>query len=97
MTQPSARTRALELAADYAVQAPSVHNTQPWRLELECDHLLIRADRSRRLSALDPRGRELVQSVDLVWPSRRVAVFLAVLALKRQRVASEANLRVMLL
>jgi nitroreductase len=74
MTQPSARTRALELAADYAVQAPSVHNTQPWRLELECDHLLIRADRSRRLSALDPRGRELVQSVGAALFNVRVAL-----------------------
>jgi len=57
MPQPSARSRALELAADFAVQAPSGYSTLPWRLDREPDRLLIRADRSRGLTALDPGGR----------------------------------------
>ena len=41
------RSRALEEAADLAMQAPSVHNTQPWVIELQRDRLVLRADRSR--------------------------------------------------
>ena len=62
VTGSSAAT-ALERGAGLAVLAPSVHNTQPWLLELHPDRLVVRADRSRQLTALDPTGRELVQSV----------------------------------
>jgi hypothetical protein len=75
MPQPFPRRQALELAADFAVQAPSVHNTQPWRIELQPeDRVLIRADRSRRLAAVDPRGRELVVSVGAALFNVRVAM-----------------------
>ena len=74
MPQPSARSRALELAADFAVQAPSGYSTLPWRLDREPDRLLIRADRSRGLTALDPGGRELVQSVGAAVFNVRVAL-----------------------
>ena len=68
------RSRALEEAADLAVQAPSVHNTQPWRIELQPDRLVLRADRGRQLTALDPLGRELVQSVGAALFNVRVAL-----------------------
>jgi hypothetical protein len=42
--------------------APSVHNTQPWTWRGEGDHIEVRADRSRGLPVLDPRGRELTIS-----------------------------------
>jgi hypothetical protein len=58
-----ARTRALEHAAHYAVQAPSVHNTRPWRIDIHPGRMDIRPDRSRQLIAFDPKGRELVESV----------------------------------
>lgn len=64
----------LEDAADLAVLAPSVHNTQPWRLVLRDDGLEFHADRGRQLTALDPRGRELVQSVGAALLNARVAV-----------------------
>jgi nitroreductase len=66
--------RALEHAAELAVLAPSVHNTQPWRLELQPDRLLVRADRSRQVTAMDPTGRELVLSVGAALFNARVAL-----------------------
>jgi nitroreductase len=68
------RSRALEQAADLAMQAPSVHNTQPWMIELRPDRLVLRADRSRQLTALDPLGRELVISVGAALLNARVAL-----------------------
>jgi hypothetical protein len=68
------RGRALEEAADLAMQAPSVHNTQPWRIELQPDRLVLRADRDRQLTALDPLGRELVLSVGAALLNARVAL-----------------------
>lgn len=39
--------------------APSIHNTQPWCFVSRHDRLQLRADRSRRLTILDPQGRQL--------------------------------------
>jgi hypothetical protein len=47
----------LQLIADCAALAPSVHNTQPWQFVLRGDVLEVRLDRSRRLGFLDPDGR----------------------------------------
>jgi nitroreductase len=66
--------RALEGAADLAVLAPSVHNTQPWRIVMHADHLELWADRSRGLPALDPDGRALVQSVGAALLNVRVGL-----------------------
>ncbi|GAA3162332.1 nitroreductase family protein [Blastococcus jejuensis] len=66
--------RALEQAADRAARAPSVHNTQPWRIELQPDHLVLRDDPSRQLKVLDPQGRELVQSVGAALFNIRVSL-----------------------
>src|SRR4051794_12556 len=65
---------ALARAADLATLAPSVHNTQPWSLEVHADRLCVRADRSRQLTALDPSGRELVQSIGAALFNARVAL-----------------------
>jgi nitroreductase len=59
----SARTTTLRRAAVRATLAPSVHNTQPWRMHLSTDRLDIWADRSRQLAVLDPTGRQLTLSV----------------------------------
>ena len=45
-----------------AVQAPSSHNTQPWRFDLGEDEVLVFADRTRRLPVNDPDDRELIIS-----------------------------------
>ena len=66
--------RALERAADLAVLAPSVHNTQPWRLVMRLDRMELWADRTRQLPALDPGGRALVQSVGAALLDARVAL-----------------------
>jgi nitroreductase len=71
---PDARMRAIEAAADQALLAPSVHNTQPWILVVEPDHLVLRADRRRQLTVIDPAGRELVHSVGAALFNARVAL-----------------------
>ncbi|SOC49593.1 Nitroreductase family protein [Blastococcus aggregatus] len=73
-TPPDPCVRALEHAADLAVLAPSVHNTQPWSIGMHLDRMEIRVDRSRQLTALDPQGREMVQSVGAALLTARVAL-----------------------
>ncbi|RBY80809.1 nitroreductase [Blastococcus sp. TF02A-26] len=65
---------ALEDAADAARLAPSVHNTQPWRLVLHGDRLELHADRTRQLLTLDPVGRALAQSVGAALFNARVSL-----------------------
>lgn len=67
-------TAVLRRAASQAVKAPSVHNTQPWRLVLRDDHLDIRVDPARRLEVLDPRGRQLMISCGCALLNARVSV-----------------------
>jgi len=45
-----------------ASQAPSVHNTQPWRFHWDGRYLSIWPDWSRQLPVLDPSGRQLAIS-----------------------------------
>lgn len=52
----------LKLLLVYATLAPSIHNTQPWRFRIAGDAVELYADRSRQLTVVDPRGRELVIS-----------------------------------
>jgi len=49
-------------AAQYALRAPSVHNTQPWRWRIGHDRIELYADRNRHLAATDPDRRDLVIS-----------------------------------
>ncbi|GAB3323617.1 NAD(P)H nitroreductase [Geodermatophilus aquaeductus] len=64
----------LEAAADAAVRAPSVHNSQPWRIALHPDRLELSADHARQLTVLDPAGRALTHSVGAALFNARVAV-----------------------
>lgn len=57
----SAREKLLYLL-NYAVLAPSGHNTQPWLFEVKDDRVLLYADRTRALPVVDPNDRELVMS-----------------------------------
>jgi len=72
--QESRRAMLLRRAAVRATSAPSVHNTQPWRLHLRGEELLLYADRSRQLHVLDPTGRQLVLSCGCALLNARVAL-----------------------
>ena len=52
----------LAWAVPYAVQAPSSHNSQPWRFRVAGSSLELRADRTRALPVVDPHDRELTIS-----------------------------------
>lgn len=54
--------RKLRFLLNYAVLAPSGHNSQPWLFRLGESSVDILADRSRRLPAVDPEDRELTMS-----------------------------------
>ncbi|HYY09732.1 MAG TPA: hypothetical protein VE781_02275 [Kineosporiaceae bacterium] len=55
------RQQVLDLARA-AHQAPSIHNTQPWRLEARPDGLDVLEDLGRALPRTDPQGRDRVIS-----------------------------------
>lgn len=65
---------AFRRAAERATLAPSVHNTQPWRLVLGPAGLEIGVDRSRQLAVLDPTGRQLYLSVGCAVFNARVSL-----------------------
>lgn len=71
---PTARATALRRAAVRATLAPSVHNTQPWRLHIKDGRLDIYADRTRRLPVLDPTSRQLVLSCGCAIMNARVSL-----------------------
>jgi nitroreductase len=54
--------------------APSVHNTQPWRLRLKDGRLDLFADRSRQLAVLDPTGRQMLVSCGCALMNARVSL-----------------------
>lgn len=47
---------------EFALRAPSVHNTQPWRWRIDGLRLDLYADRARQLEVADPEGRNLLVS-----------------------------------
>ena len=67
---PAERLRFL---LQYAVLAPSRHNTQPWTFEVEGDEVRVYADGARALPAADPDGRELVMSCGAALQNLRLA------------------------
>lgn len=69
-----AATAALRRAAIRATHAFSVHETQPWRMELGSDRLEIHADPARRMEALDPSGRQLMLSLGAAVFAARAAL-----------------------
>lgn len=63
----------LHFLLHYAVLAPSVLNTQPWRFAVERNIVRLYANRSRQLQHLDPDGRELTISCGAALFNLRVA------------------------
>src|SRR5437763_8099647 len=70
-TQPAT---ALRRAAVRATLAPSVHNTQPWKLHLRRDELRILADKTRQLAVLDPTSRQMTISGGCALMNARVSL-----------------------
>ena len=56
------------------VQAPSVHNTQPWRFHRGEQEISISANNERQLLVADPLGREMMISCGAALFNVRVAV-----------------------
>jgi nitroreductase len=52
----------LRAAAELALAAPSIFNSQPWSWVVYPDRLMLRADRQRQLPSVDPDGRLLAIS-----------------------------------
>ena len=64
----------LSFCLNYAVLAPSGHNTQPWRFKLGLDEVKLYADRTRALPMVDPHDRELIMSCGAALFHLRLAV-----------------------
>ncbi|MGI8691810.1 MAG: Acg family FMN-binding oxidoreductase [Geodermatophilaceae bacterium] len=66
--------QALQEAAARATLAPSIHNSQPWRLIVRPGRLDFYADQTRRASVIDPTGRQLAISCGAALFGVRVAL-----------------------
>jgi nitroreductase len=64
----------LRFALQYAVLAPSSHNSQPWHFIVDGDSVMLCADRTRALPVVDPFDRELIISCGAVLFNLRVAL-----------------------
>lgn len=64
----------LRFALQYAVLAPSNHNTQPWQFIVDGDTVQVCADRLRALAVVDPFDRELLISCGAALFNLRVAL-----------------------
>ncbi|NUT33415.1 MAG: nitroreductase [Hamadaea sp.] len=64
----------MRVAAQVALAAPSIFNTQPWRWVVADGTLQLYADRSRQLLVADPEGRLLTISCGAALHHARVAL-----------------------
>jgi hypothetical protein len=63
----------LRFLLQWALLAPSRHNTQPWTFEIEEDELRLYGDSARALPIADPDGRQLVMSCGAALVNLRLA------------------------
>ncbi len=64
----------LTFLLNYAVLAPSGHNTQPWLFRCKKDFVEVYADRTAALPVVDPMDRELIISCGAALFNLRVAI-----------------------
>lgn len=67
------RSDQLEFLLQYAILAPSSHNTQPWSFKVTGDGVEVFVDYTRRLPIADPSDREILMSVGAAITNFRVA------------------------
>lgn len=58
---------------NYAILAPSSHNSEPWAFETRENEIRVFADTSRQLEIADPKGRELYLSVGCALENLTIA------------------------
>ncbi|MER7443775.1 Acg family FMN-binding oxidoreductase [Micromonospora avicenniae] len=76
--EPTEVRSALAAAAEYALFAPSVFNTQPWRWRISSGGVLaLRADAGRQLHRTDPHRRLLLVSCGAALHHARLALAVA--------------------
>ena len=80
LTEPNASN--VESLLQYAVLAPSSHNTQPWFFRVDEHRISLYADRVRALPVNDPEDRELTISCGCALMNFRVAAAKAGIATK---------------
>ncbi|AFY55502.1 hypothetical protein Riv7116_3023 [Rivularia sp. PCC 7116] len=64
----------LKFILNYAILAPSSHNTQPWLFKIDSEAIYLYADKSRGLFVADPKHRELIISCGTVLFNLRIAL-----------------------
>ncbi|MFV1980825.1 MAG: nitroreductase [Rhodothermia bacterium] len=64
----------LKFLLNYAVLAPSIHNSQPWRFKVTGSEVAVYADRARASPVVDPDDREMVISCGAALFNLRVAL-----------------------
>ncbi|MBW4666596.1 MAG: nitroreductase [Cyanomargarita calcarea GSE-NOS-MK-12-04C] len=72
--QTASVNEQLHFLLNYAVLAPSSHNTQPWLFKIQDEAINFYADRTRSLSIADPQGRELIISCGTALFNLRIAL-----------------------
>jgi hypothetical protein len=73
-TQASSPAEISRFVVEAAVNAPSVHNTQPWWFSSGDREISVHADVERRLPVADPDGREMMISCGAALFTARVAL-----------------------
>lgn len=67
-------TEKLKFLLNYAILAPSGHNTQPWLFDIVDEKIELYADKSRALPIADPENRELTISCGAALFNLRLAI-----------------------
>ena len=70
----SSTVEKLRFLLNYAVLAPSSHNTQPWNFRIVNDAIELYADKTRALPVADPDYRELTISCGAALFNLRIAI-----------------------
>lgn len=73
MDKPNNLSQHLEHIVELARFAPSVHNTQPWRVTTDGDFLVVTLDPEHTLHEGDPTGRETVISLGIFVEALSIA------------------------